>query len=360
MAAEQLTHRERVRLALAHQTTDRIPMAMVCAGFNPPPQKALEELLQRTRGIGVAEYLRPLIDIQHIWPAYVGPARAPGQDYWGVVRAPVSYGAGSYSEIAHYPLGQVTSLDELSRYPWPTTDWFDYSVLPEIIARADADGGPHCMMALNCNIFESAWYMRGFEQAFADMAEGSELFDAILQKVADFYLEHARRTLQAAKGRIDLIFTADDIGGQAGMLMSLDMWRQHIMPHHTRINRVIHEYGAKVIYHTDGSVMPAVPGLLEMGIDILQALQFDAAGMDPVALKRDFGKRLCFEGGVSVQRTLPFGTPEEVREETRQRIAVLGKGGGYILGPAHAIQTGTPPENVLAMFETACSTPMTA
>jgi uroporphyrinogen decarboxylase len=99
--------------------------------------------------------------------------------------------------------------------------------------------------------------------------------------------------------------------------------------------------------------MPAVPGLLDMGIDILQALQFDAKGMDPVALKRDFGDRLCFQGGVSVQHTLPFGTVEDVRNEVEERIRVLGRDGGYILGPAHAIQAGTPPQNVLALFDTA-------
>jgi uroporphyrinogen decarboxylase len=119
------------------------------------------------------------------------------------------------------------------------------------------------------------------------------------------------------------------------------------------MNKVIHEYGAKVIYHSDGSVMAAVPGLLEMGIDVLQALQFDAKGMDPVALKKNYGDRLCFEGGVSVQSTLPFGKPDDVRKEVRERIRVLGRNGGYILGPSHAIQAGTPPENILALFETA-------
>ena len=92
-----------------------------------------------------------------------------------------------------------------------------------------------------------------------------------------------------------------------------------------------------------------------MGIDVLQALQFSAKGMDPRELKRHFGDRLCFEGGVSVQTTLPFGSPEDVRCEVAELIAVLGKSGGYVLGPSHAIQAGTPPENVVAMFDTALS-----
>jgi uroporphyrinogen decarboxylase len=159
--------------------------------------------------------------------------------------------------------------------------------------------------------------------------------------------------LEVADGAVDLAFTADDIAGQRGLLMSLDMWDRFLRPHHERLNRMIHGFGVKVIYHSDGGVAPAVPGLIEMGIDVLQALQFSARGMDPAALKRDFGARLCFEGGVSVQTTLPFGTTDDVRSETETLIAVLGKNGGYILGPSHAVQAGTPPENVLAMFDTA-------
>ena len=135
--------------------------------------------------------------------------------------------------------------------------------------------------------------------------------------------------------------------------MSLPTWEALIKPLHARLNHAIHEFGVKVIYHTDGSVMKAVPGLIDMGIDVLQALQFSARGMDPRALKERFGANLCFEGGVSVQTTLPFGTPEDVRRETRELISVLGAGGGYILGPSHAIQAGTPAENIYAMFEAA-------
>ncbi len=105
--------------------------------------------------------------------------------------------------------------------------------------------------------------------------------------------------------------------------------------------------------------MEAVPGLMDMGIDVLQALQFDAKGMDPAALKDGYGDTLCFEGGVSVQSTLPWGTPEEVAAEVRARIDVLGRCGGYICGPSHAIQAGTPPENIVALFDTAATHPMT-
>ena len=352
MKTAALSSRERVRLALAHQTTDRIPIAMVCAGLNPPAEAALAEVLQRDRGLTVAAYFDELLDIAEIAPPYVGPALPPGQDIWGVVRQAASYGPASYSEIAVYPLASATSGRDLDAYPWPTTALFDYRALPDLARQMQADR-ERCLLIYNGNVFESAWYMRGFERLFLDFLENPALAHAILRRVADFHCAHFERILRAAAGYIDLAFTADDIGGQNGLLMSLPMWEEFIKPHHERLNRLIHEAGVRVMYHSDGAVMAAVPGLLDMGIDVLQALQFDAAGMDPVALKEGYGDRLCFEGGVSVQRTLPFGTPAAVQAEVRRLIDVLGRDGGYILGPSHAIQAGTPPENILALFDTA-------
>ena len=347
----ELTHRERVRLALAHQQTDRIPIAMVCSGINPPARKTLEEYLA-PRGTTVDAFLAPLLDIKSTAPAYTGPALESGFDIWGVHRSPVSYGSAAYNEIDHYPLANAADLSDLDAHTWPNVDWFDYATLPERTAAARRNGD-FALMVGGGNIFETSWYMRGFEQMFMDFVLNPELAHAILSRVCDFYVARATRVLEAVPNQIDLFFTADDIGGQQGLLMSLPMWEAFIKPYHVKLNTQIHKLGAKVIYHSDGAVMDAVPGLLEMGIDVLQALQFDTRGMDPVVLKDCYGDRLCFEGGVSVQTTLPFGTVDDVVQEVRERIAVLGAGGGYILGPSHAIQAGTPPENIVAMFETA-------
>ena len=354
MPQETLSSRERVHLALEHRETDRAPIAMVCAGINPPARRALEAYLRRERGIGVQSYLDTCLDIRQVGPAYVGPPLDPGEDMWGVRRAPVSYGSGSYDEIAFYPLADVQSIDELDDHRWPSTDWFDYSVLPERIAAAQADG-ERCLMVSNGNLFESSWYMRGFQRMFLDFGLDPELAHAILERVTGFTIAHFQKILAAADGGVDLAFTADDVAGQNGLLMSLDMWETFLKPYHVRLNKAIHEFGVKVIYHTDGAAMEAVEALIDMGIDVLQALQFSAVGMEPRTLKQRFGDRLCFEGGVSVQTTLPFGTVEDVRQEVEELISGLGKGGGYILGPSHAIQAGTPPENVVAMFDTALS-----
>jgi uroporphyrinogen decarboxylase len=326
---------------------------MVCAGINPPAHRALEAYLQRERGLSVEAYLEPLIDIRNVAPRYIGPPLAAGEDIWSVRRKPVSYGSGSYDEIEFYPLAQAKNAGDLDVHRWPSHDWFDYSVLPDRIAGIQEDG-ERCIMVTNGNLFETSWYMRGFERMFMDMVLDPEMVHAIMSRVTDYYEAFFTRVLAAGRGAIDLVFTADDIAGQHGPLMSRVMWEAFIKPYHERLNRAIHTFdGVKVIYHTDGAATSMVDGLVDMGIDILQALQFSADGMDPTVLKSRFGDRLCFEGGVSVQTTLPFGTVGDVREEVRHLIRVLGQGGGYILGPSHAIQAGTPPENVVAMFDVA-------
>lgn len=347
-----LTHRERVQLALAHRQPDRVPMALICAMINRPARTALEEHLRRDRGIGVDEFLEPFLDVRVLAPHYIGPPLPAGTDIWGVHRSPLSYGADSYDEIDGYPLAGVRDIAELHRRTWPRTEWFDYAELAAQVVAAHRDGYAVCLWGSG-NVFEATWYMRGFEQAFVDMVENPELLLAISERVCAFYCAHYRRLLEATGPGVELCFTADDIGGQEGLLVSRPMWERHMRPFLARLCDVIHGFGSRVIYHSDGAVMEAVPWLAEAGIDVLQALQFDARGMDPARLKREFGARLSFQGGVSVQRTLPFGAPADVRAEVEHLVCTLGRGGGYILGPAHSIQAGTPPENVVAMFETA-------
>jgi len=350
-----LSSRERVRLALNHQEIDRVPIAMVCSGINYPADKAFDDLLRRDHDTDLDTFLAQTLDVRSVEAHYIGPDLSAKTDIWGVRRKHVSYGLSGYEEIDHYPLATAQSLADLDAYPWPSTDWYDYDSLNDSIARANSDG-EHCLMIHNGNIFESSWYMRGFEQIFIDLVENPEFVHILLGHVTDFFVDHFTRLLEVADGRVDLAFTADDIAGQRGLLMSMPMWRKFLQPYHASLNAAIHNFGVKVIYHSDGAVQKAVPGLIEMGIDVLQALQFSADGMELAYLKDNFGDKLCFEGGVSVQTTLPFGATDDVRAETEMLIHTLGKNGGYILGPSHAIQAGTPPENIWAMFDTGLNT----
>ncbi|MCL1858240.1 MAG: hypothetical protein FWF92_03290 [Oscillospiraceae bacterium] len=352
-----MTPRERILTALNHKETDIIPFSLGF-GINYPAKKAFAEYMRRDIS-EIDEILEKISDIRHIGAKYIGPKdRNTGlsdgsyTDIWGVKRSPVKNNKDIYMEISEYPLQNFTDIKQLENYIFPKAEWFDFSGIPEMI-ESRGDKGYYAVMFSAGNIFESAWYMRGFEKMFTDLLLEKEFSCWLLNKVTDFFIEFTRRMLEAADGKIDLAFTADDIGGQNGLLFSLPLWEEMIKPHHKRLNNIIHGYGAKVVYHTDGSVMDALGGLIDMGIDVLEALQFDAKNMDPVGLKEKAGGKISFHGGVSVQSTLPFGTPDEVEAEVKYLIKTLGKNGGYILAPSHAIQAGTPPENIYAFLKAA-------
>lgn len=353
-----ITSKERVLLALAHRETDRVPFSLGF-GINLPARKSLAGFLGMRSLTDLDAYLKDMEDIRRPAPDYTGPsdrnmtdAGGESADIWGVRRKAVSYGEGAYEEISYYPLGEAEDINDLDRHTWPSVSWWNTDSFPDKIRQADPNSEKAILIGV-ANIFETSWYMRGLEQMFMDLIQDPELAWEIMQRVTEYYIGYYKCLLQSAEGMTDIVFTADDIGQQEGLLMSPVLWEKMIKPHHVRLNRELHEFGVKIMYHTDGAVMEAIPGLVDMGIDILEALQFDAKGMDPAIMKKKFGSSLCFHGGISVQKTLPLGTPEEVRAEVRERKTVLGRGGGYILAPSHAIQAGTPAENTAAFLDEA-------
>ena len=151
---------------------------------------------------------------------------------------------------------------------------------------------------------------------------------------------------------MDLLFFADDLGGQNGPLISERSYLDVVQPVHRRLFATAHELApqAKVLYHSDGSVAALIPSLLDAGIDCLEAVQIECAGMDPARLKADYGSRLAFHGAISVQRLLPRESPDTVEFRCRELVKLLGQNGGYIAAPSHAVQMGTPTANVMAML----------
>ncbi len=303
------------------------------------------------------------VDLRHPRQPYIGPplhSEPDGSwvDAWGVRRRKVLHARGAYDEIVEHPLANVRDEKDLETYRWPRPEWWDADALAEEIRHIRSCGDyPIALEEFGDpgGIFEIAWYLRGMEQFLMDMVERPDLANEIMRRVADFYVGLLDRVMVAARGGVDLIWTSDDVAHQHGKLMSLRSWRELIAPHHERLNRRIHELGARVMYHCCGSVRPFIPGLVEIGVDVLDVLQFSADNMDPKDIKASFGGKLCFHGGMDVQSTLPHGSAEEVRRVTRERIEILGRNGGYILSPTHNIQVDTPPENIIAMYSEAGS-----
>jgi len=346
-----MTSRERVLAALEGRVVDK-PAFSWGLGVNPPVRKALGERLGLDAA-GVEDWLLARSDVRQINLPYIGPGDREIQsgetyrDIWGVERSPFVNVQDTFMEISHYPLARATCAGDVWAYDMPRADWFDFS---DLHRQLDAFEG-YAVLARAGNPFECAWYMRGFEQIFYDMVDEPEIVEALMERVTRYFEAYLTELFAEAKGRpIDLAFTADDLGSQEGLITSLGMWERFIKPYHVRLNRIIHANNCRVLYHSDGAVTRALPGLIEAGIDILEAVQTDARGMAPEGLGAEFCGRLNFHGGVSVQKTLPYGTPDQVRDEVRRLLAHLGPC-GYIVAPAHAIQAGTPVDNVLAMLE---------
>jgi uroporphyrinogen decarboxylase len=203
-------------------------------------------------------------------------------------------------------------------------------------------------------IVHQAQFLRGFEDWFADLIDNPTFFQALMEKLVDLWIEMAQDEFDAVGENADLCFYGDDMAFQDGPMMSMDLYRKMIRPHHRRLFGYIKSRSnAKIVYHTCGSVVHLIPDLIEMGVDALNPVQVSAKGMDSQALKREFGKDLCFWGAIDTQRVLPFGSPEDVKAEVRRRIGDLGPGGGYVLCAVHNIQADVTPENICAMYDAA-------
>ena len=352
--------RDRVALALAHQEPDRVPIDY----WATPEINA--RLLKRCGFSSQKELLQHLdVDFRYIeGPRYVGPkpvAYPDGsvEDHWGVPRVRVEVGegnkAGAYREVLHFPLESAKSLEEIRDYPkWPSPDWFDYDCVRQQAAEVRRIGKVVIFMGdrtNRCAQLKPAMYLRGIAKILEDLVLSPEIAEHIFTRIAEFYMEYARRTLEAAGGGIDIFFAGDDFGTQSGPFMSPDMWRRFLRPGFEAFIDVGHRYGCKVAHHSCGSIKPIIPDLIECGLDILNPVQPDVHDMDRTELKTQFGDRLCFHGSISIQRTLPFGTPDDVRDEVRERFETLGPRGGFIFCTAHNIQADTPLENVEALFE---------
>ncbi len=271
-------------------------------------------------------------------------------DIWGARRRTVLHGFGAYDEFAGWPLQQAGTVSDLRDHPWPEPDWWDFGALPGLIRRMDESGERHLRFRIG-SVFETAWQLRGMQEFLVDLAINPEVPRWIMSRVTDVLVENTRRVLDLAGDRLDLLYFYDDVAAQASLLISPEMWRAEVRPHHARIVDLAHSRGIPVMYHCDGAIHPLIPELIELGIDVLNPIQPDAGGMDPRRLKDEFGDRLAFHGGVDIVNTLPRGTPAEVAEEVRRCVEILGEGGGYVLASSHHIQPDTSVENVLAMYD---------
>lgn len=345
-----MSSRKRVSTALKRQNADRTPLDM---WWTPETGAKLRAHFNAVDDDEVRHALG--VDVVWIWADDSNvprPKCKAGEiaSYWGFISRRVEYDGGYYDELCYHPLADADSVQQVDDHVFPNPDDFDYDSMSEKIAKTDAYGEKWIGTGTS-SIFERSWALRGFQKFLEDLLFHPEIALRIMEHVNSFYIENTLRTLRACKGRADMLYTADDIGSQNGMLISPSIWRDMIKPLQKKFNDAIRAEFPDIIihYHSCGSILPVIDDLIEIGVDVLNPIQPRAVGMDAETLAQKFGGRVSFCGGLDIQDILPHGTPDEVYKECLRLINTLGKNGGYILAPAHAIQVDTPVENILAV-----------
>lgn len=266
---------------------------------------------------------------------------------WNIIFEEWKYPYGTYIEIHRSPLINA-SLDEIRKVKLPHLEWWDFDSYVDLLKNY---GDFFVWMNMN-GCFDMARFQRGSEQFFMDMALEPEKAEILLEKVNNLAMAFFEKAIAKVKGLVDGVYLGDDFGTQNGLSISPEMWRKFIKPKYKELVSMIKNHGLKYCHHSCGGIRPIIPDMIEIGFDVLNPIQPLAKGMDSEELGNEFGKDIAFYGGIDEQKTLPFGSVEDVRKEVLQRIATLGKYDGYIVAPAHAFQPDSPIENILAVYET--------
>jgi uroporphyrinogen decarboxylase len=266
---------------------------------------------------------------------------------WGLRHRPEDPGDGQPNWIP--PFHEGTTLDDVYAHDWPDPDALDYST---ILPQCEKYYGQYATFGAPWSpFFHEVGWLIGQENFFVWMITKPDVVQAIVGGMVDYEVEATRRFLEAADGKLDLTYFGNDFGTQRGLVISPEMWQQFFRQPLKRYFDVSHDYGCRVMKHSCGAVRDIIPWMIEDGVDILDPIQVRAAGMDFPGLVRDFGDRLTFHGAVDTQRTLPFGTTEDVRAEVRSYLDLTRERGGYILCGSQEFIEDIPLDNILAMYD---------
>lgn len=276
-------------------------------------------------------------------------------DEWGIkYKAARSNGEVLYYDIEESPLAAVSTLKELEGYRWPDPD--DPGRTRGLRERAAGlrESTDRALVGHmgDTSIFQACTMIRGMEQFLTDLLINKKIAHALLERVLEIQSIKMEKFLEETGEYLDVVCIGDDYGGQSRLLISPAMFKQMIKPYLKSYFEIMKSKSpAKINLHSCGAIQDILADLIEIGVDIINPVQVSAAGMDPVKLKKRFGKELSFWGGIDTQRILPGKSPFQVAEETRRIAGILGKGGGYVLNPVHNIQPDVPPENVVAVYD---------
>ncbi|HDT12968.1 MAG TPA: hypothetical protein ENO03_01285 [Candidatus Aminicenantes bacterium] len=347
-----MTSRERVLAVFAGEFPDRVPVWLGAS----PEWKALAKA---RAGLRTDEELAIHVgdDFRRVFARYAGPPEfSPDRAFVhpeAIARTPfgVERTGYGYGQPMGHPLAGARAIADIERYPWPDPAWMDVSRIRE---DARAWRGRYAVLGGDWSpFFHDAIDLMGMEDFCVALVENPALVDVLLRRLVDYYFQVSLSIFEAAADVIDVFFIGNDFGTQTGPVVSEALFRRFFQPHLARLAALGHDFGLQVQLHCCGGFFPLIPALIEAGIDALQALQPDARDMAPAKLKAAFGGRIVFNGSIDTHHWLIAGTPDLVRARTRETLAVMMPGGGYIASPSHDyLLPETSVENVFALYET--------
>jgi uroporphyrinogen decarboxylase len=233
-------------------------------------------------------------------------------------------------------------------YDFPSVDTFlDPTLKENAKKRAEELTESLSIVSPGMCLWQS-WYLRGFENTLMDCVAEEDFYAELLERFTDLTLALVK---ECADIPADAIMMGDDWGDQRGVMIGPERWRRFVKPRYARIFEAIHAQGKLAIMHCCGSAADIMGDIIEIGLDVLESVQPEAAGMNPYALKKAWGDKITFWGGLGSQSTIPFGTPKGIKREIRRLRSEMGRGGGYILAPAKPLRSETPTENAVAIVE---------
>jgi len=338
VAGAGLSNRAWVRRAIAHDARGPVPYNFM---FSPPARRKVQEHYGVQDVEAELDFPIRMSACASIKPLYASPAEyGPTiRDEFGVAWSTSDIDRGS-------PVGPPLAEADLSgyRFPDPTAEW-RYADL-DAWCRRNAE---HFTVLWVGDLWERATFLRGMERLLLDVALNPAFVEKLLAGIAEFVLTTERTMLE--RFAFDGIALSDDYGTQHGMIISPETWRRLIRPHLAEIFSLAKRRGRYTFLHSCGNIVPILPDLIDVGLDILHPIQPEA--MDISMLKRQFGRAITFCGGLRTQDLLPRGTPQQVRQEVRRLKEQMGAGGGYILEPGITVQADVPIENLAAAIDAA-------
>jgi len=349
-----MTSKERVLTALANQEPDRVPIGYEA---NPGIDKRLKEHfgLASDNNEGLLRALN--VDFRGVGAPYIGPRLHPElpdrnvDPCYGIRTRWIEHDSGGYWDFCDFPLKNAT-FEDVEAWPMPSPDDYDYSMVLDNCKRSEeyavyiGDPGFGC-------IINTMGFLFGMEDTLVGLLTEDPALLSFTDRMLAIQAEVVERTIESAKGGIDILWMGEDLGTQINPIISMDLFRKQIRPRHQKLIDMAKSFNLPVMLHTCGSSSWAYEDYIEMGLSVVQTLQPEAKDMSPAYLKEKFGGRLAFHGCISTAGPVAYGSVDDVVEYCQRTLDIMMPGGGYCFAPTHCIQDNSPTENVIAMYETA-------